>query len=149
VSSIPDASPEDHPALREALKHCSPATYYAACKFWKTRQGEDLRTLVYGVFERFVDRELRPKLAPAGDTLRLREDLGIDSLTMMEVVMIAEEALQISVANDELTRLHTLGEVQAFILAKVQGPARDSGANGTSVLNQRDLPCDREDVQRR
>ena len=112
--------PEDDPALREALKRCSPATYYAACKFRKAGQCEDLRAIVYGVFERFVDRELRPKLAQTGDTWRLREDLGLDSLTMMEVVMIAEDVLRITVSNDELTRLQTLGEVQEFILAKVQ-----------------------------
>jgi 3-hydroxyacyl-[acyl-carrier-protein] dehydratase len=116
------STPEDDPALCEALKRCSPATYYAACKFRKAGRREDLRAVVYGVFERFVERELRPKVSEAGDTLRLREDFGIDSLTMMEVVMIAEDVLGITVTNDELTKLHTLGDVQAFILAKVQSP---------------------------
>ena len=42
---------------------------------------------------------------------------------MMEVVMIAEEILPISVTNEELTHLRTLGDVQAFILAKTRHPA--------------------------
>jgi acyl carrier protein len=118
VSPNPEASPEDDPALREALKRCSPATYYAACKFKTFRRTDDLRVVVLGVVERFVERELRQKLAHADDTLRLREDLGLDSLTMMEVVMIAEEVLQITVSNEELTHLRTLADVQSFILAK-------------------------------
>jgi len=123
VSSNHDSTPEDDPALREALKRCSPATYYAACKFKNTRRSEDLRILVLGVIERFVERDLRSKLADASDTLRIREDLSLDSLTMMEVVMIAEEVLRISVSNEELTQLRTLGDVQTFILAKTASSA--------------------------
>ena len=123
VSSFHDSPPEDDPALRDALKRCSLATYYAACKFKASGRSEDLRTLVVGVIERFVERELRPKLAEASDALRLREDLAIDSLTMMEVVMIAEEVLQITVSNEELTQLRTLGDVVAFILGKTSRPS--------------------------
>ena len=114
--------PEDDPVLRETLKRCSPATYYAACKFRKTGHGDDLRAVVLGVVERFVERDLRPRLSPPTDTLRLREDLGLDSLTMMEIVMIAEEVLPISVSNEELTHLRTLGDVQTFIETKMARP---------------------------
>lgn len=123
MSTNPDSTPDDDPALREALKRCSPATYYAACKFRKLGRSDDLRAVVRGVIERFVERELRPKLEDASDSLRLREDLALDSLTMMEVVMVAEEILPISVTNEELTHLRTLGDVQAFILAKTRHPA--------------------------
>ena len=129
VSSAPDSIPEDDPALRDALKRCSPATYYAACKFKSFGHSEDLRTVVLGVIERFVERELRPKLADASETLRLREDLGLDSLTMMEVVMVAEEVVRISVSNEELTQLRTLGDVQAFMLAKTSA---STNANHTA-----------------
>lgn len=115
-------TPEDDPALRETLKRCSPATYYAACKFRKNGGSDDLRLVVAGVIERFVERELRTKLQGADDTLRLREDLGLDSLTMMEVVMIAEDVLRITVSNEELTHLRTLGDVQQFIAHKISTP---------------------------
>jgi acyl carrier protein len=123
VSPNHDPSPEDDPVLRDALKRCAPATYYAACKFKAFHRADDLRVVVLGVIERFVERELRPKLQHADDSLRLREDLGLDSLTMMEVVMIAEEVLNITVSNEELTHLRTFGEVHAFILMKTMSPA--------------------------
>ena len=118
MSSSQDSTPVDDPALREVLKRCSPATYYAACKFRTHGRSEDLRTVVVGVVERFVERELRPKLTAQGDGLRLSEDLGIDSLTMMEIVMLAEEVLPVSMSNDELGKLRTLGDVHAFMLEK-------------------------------
>ncbi len=128
-------APDDDPALRETLKRCSPATYYAACKFRATRDPELLRAVVLGVVERFVERDLRGKLQGASEevmALRLREDLGLDSLTMMEVVMIAEEVLPITISNEELTRLRTLGSVQQFIVDKV-ATGRPPAAADTSV----------------
>ena len=111
-------APEDDPVLREALKRCSPATYYAACKFRATGAAADLEHVVLGVVERFVERELRAKLQAGDDSLRVREDLGLDSLTMMEVVMVVEDVFPISVSNGELTQLHTLGDIKQFIAAK-------------------------------
>ena len=151
MSSPEDSSPEDDPVLRDALKRCSPATYYAACKFKKSRQPADLNIVVLGIMERFVERELRTKLSAAADSLRLREDLGLDSLTMMEIVMIAEEVLRITVSNEELTKLRTLGDVQAFILAKSVHPGSADAA--PVVKNQPghngwDLSAVGEDVRR-
>lgn len=111
-------APEDDSVLREALKRCSPATYYAACKFRATGSAAALQQVVLGVVERFVERDLRAKLQAGGDSLRLREDLGLDSLTMMEVVMVVEDVFPISVSNGELTQLHTIGDTKRFIAAK-------------------------------
>ncbi len=114
-------TPEDDPVLREALKRCSPATYYAACKFRATGSAVDLQQVVLGVVERFVERDRRAKLQTGDDSLRLREDLGLDSLTMMEVVMLVEEVLPICISNEELTHLQTLGDTRRFITAKHTG----------------------------
>jgi 3-hydroxyacyl-[acyl-carrier-protein] dehydratase len=122
VNPIPEPPPEDDPVLREALKRCSPATYYAACKFRATGHIEHLHALVVGVVERFVDRDLRPKLQGSAESLSrlsLTQDLALDSLTMMEIVMLAEEVLGVSISNEELTRLRTLGDVQSFVVAKI------------------------------
>ena len=113
---------EEDPVLRETLKRCSPATYYAACKYRASGDPVALRTVIDGVIERYVERDLRGQLGGAPEerrALRLREDLGLDSLTMMEVVMLAEEVVPVTISNEELTRLHSLGQVHDFMLAKV------------------------------
>lgn len=102
-------------ALRTALKRCSLSTYRAALRFRKTRNPAYLPTLVHGLLERYVSSELRAKFGPASHRLRLREDLGLDSLTMMELVMVAEEVLQVSISNEDLPRLHTVGDLQEYL----------------------------------
>jgi acyl carrier protein len=47
------------------------------------------------------------------------EDLAIDSLTMLEIVFLAEEVLQVSLDNEELRAFRTVGEVKRFIVSKL------------------------------
>ena len=114
-------APEDEAALREALKRCSPSTFEAAVQFRKTGNAEHVPAVVIGVIERFVEPDLRVKLKDADDDLRLIEDLGIDSLTMMEIVILVEDVLQMSINNDELRNLRTVGDVKTFIDCKIRG----------------------------
>lgn len=121
ISSRLDRRPAaDEAYLRETLKRCSPSTFEAACHFRQTRRTVYLPPIVLGIIERFVERSHRNKLPEAADTLRLAEDLGIDSLTMMEIVLLTEDVLQISIENDELRHLRTVGDVKLFIACKVR-----------------------------
>ncbi len=114
-------TPEDEAAVRDSLKRCSPATIEAALLFRRTLDPVHLPVIVLGVIERFVESELRPKLRDGDDDLRLVEDLGVDSLTMMEIVMLVEEVLQMQTNNDELRNLRTVGDVKTFIDCKIRG----------------------------
>jgi 3-hydroxyacyl-[acyl-carrier-protein] dehydratase len=114
-------SAEDETALRESLKRCSPATLEAAVQFRKSHDITQVPGVVIGVIERFVEPSLRSKLKEADDELRLVEDLGIDSLTMMEIVILVEDVLQMQINNDELRNLRTVGDVKTFIDCKVRG----------------------------
>lgn len=114
-------APEDEAALRESLKRCSPSTFEAAVQFRRTGNPEHVPAVVIGVIERFVEPDLRTKLKDADDDLRLVEDLGIDSLTMMEIVILVEDVLQMSINNEELRNLRTVGDVKTFIDCKIRG----------------------------
>lgn len=109
----------DDADLRETLKRCSPATYYAACKFRQTHEPRHLVEVVHGVIEYHVNRELRPKLRAEATFLHLREDLGLDSLTLVEVIMLAEEVLHISVSNEDLAAIHTVGDVEKVLSRRI------------------------------
>jgi 3-hydroxyacyl-[acyl-carrier-protein] dehydratase len=114
-------SPEDEVALRESLKRCSPSTFEAAVQFRKTGNPEHVPAVVIGIIERFVEPDLRVKLKDADDDLRVVEDLGVDSLTMMEIVILVEDVLQLTINNDELRNLRTVGDVKTFIDCKIRG----------------------------
>ena len=112
---------EDDANLREAIKRCSAATYEAAAQFRKTGNIEHLPDIVLGIIERYVEPDLRAKLKDADDDLRIIEDLGIDSLTMMEIVILVEDVLQMTINNEELRHLRSVGDVKIFIECKVSG----------------------------
>jgi 3-hydroxyacyl-[acyl-carrier-protein] dehydratase len=110
---------EDDKYLRDALKRCSPSTQEAACAYRRTRSPDHLPAIIHGVIEHYTEREMRAKLSRNRDSLRLIEDLAIDSLTMLEIVFLAEEVLQITIDNDELRPFRTVGDVKSFITAKL------------------------------
>jgi acyl carrier protein len=110
---------QDDAALRDALKRCSPATREAAIAFRRTRDPEFLPAIVHGLVEHYVEREVRAKLSNDEDSLRLVEDLAIDSLTMMEIVFLAEDVLQISIDNEELRPFRTVGDIKKFLVSRV------------------------------
>ena len=112
---------EEESALRESLKRCSAATLEAAVQFRKSHDIAQVPVIVIGVIERFVEPGLRAKLKESDDELRLVDDLGIDSLTMMEIVILVEDVLQMQINNDELRNLRTVGDVKTFIDCKVRG----------------------------
>lgn len=112
---------EDEGVLRDSLKRCSPPTIEAAIAYRKTQEFSHLPAIIIGVIERFVEPDLRVKLKVADDDLRLVEDLGIDSLTMMEIVILVEDVVQMQINNDELRNLRTIGDIKTFIDCKVRG----------------------------
>ncbi len=107
--------------LRDALKRCRPETIDAAVAYRQTGDTALLPIVITGVVERFVEPELRPRLADADDTLRLSEDLGLDSLTMMEIVLLVEEVFHINITADEMRHLCTLGQIKTFLACKARG----------------------------
>jgi 3-hydroxyacyl-[acyl-carrier-protein] dehydratase len=115
-------SAEEEAVVRESLRRCSEKTIEAAVAYRKTGSTAHLPVLILGIFERFVEPDLRPRLALGdSDDLRVIEDLGLDSLTMMEIVMLVEEVAKTQIANDELRHLSTIGDIKAFVDCRARG----------------------------
>ena len=108
--------------LRVLLRHCSPSTYLAAVRFRAERDPALLPAILYGIIEHYVARSLRPKLQAPAHEVRLVEDLALDSLTLMELVILVDATLELSLQPDELPRLRTLSDLQHFIAAKLTCP---------------------------
>jgi 3-hydroxyacyl-[acyl-carrier-protein] dehydratase len=131
----PAFTAEDDAHLLDALKRCSPSTREAAREFRKTGSADCLPAIVNGLIEHYVDPDVRAKLSRSDDRLRLVEDLAIDSLTMLEIVFLAEDVLQISIDNEEIRPFRTVGDIKAFLAAKLgrvypQGLTLSSGSPG-------------------
>ena len=60
-----------------------------------------------------VDRsEMKP-------SAKILEDLGADSLDVVELVMALEEAFDIEIPDDEAERMNTIGDVEAYVAGQV------------------------------
>ncbi len=116
-------------SLRTALKRCSAETVEAAIRYRTTGDPAAIPPVVYGIIERHLSPENARNLATAPQSTKLITDLGIDSLTLLEIVLSIEETLNISIENDELREIQTLGEVKDFITGKISGGSREATAS--------------------
>ncbi|WP_309398108.1 acyl carrier protein [Cerasicoccus maritimus] len=113
-------TPEQEENLRDSLKRCTPETIEAAIAFRNEGDVSQAPVVIIGIIQRFCEPEVRPKLKEAGaDDLQIMDDLGLDSLTMVDVVMLVEESLDITIDNSELADLQTIGDVKKFVSAKL------------------------------
>jgi 3-hydroxyacyl-[acyl-carrier-protein] dehydratase len=112
----------------EILKDCSTKTKAAVLCYRKNKDVKSLSIIVIGIIEKHLEDEYKLVLKSGGDDLLITEDLGIDSIIMMEVVMNIEEVLNLSVPNEELTDLRSVGDLKFYLEKKSQGlpiPSRE------------------------
>jgi 3-hydroxyacyl-[acyl-carrier-protein] dehydratase len=125
---MPAFTSEDDARIRDALRRCSALTRDAACAFRRTGNEDYLPDVVRGLIEHFVERDARATLRNGGDCLRLAEDLGVDSLTLLEIVFLAEDVLQVSIDNEDLRPCRTVGDIRDFLAAKLRPCRPDEAA---------------------
>lgn len=105
--------------LRDSLKRCSAETREAAREYRRTGNVACVPAIIHGLIEHYIEPDARSKLNASDDSVRLAEDLAIDSLTMLEIVFLAEEVLQVSIDNEDLRPFRTVGDINRFVAAKL------------------------------
>lgn len=136
--------PADESELRDVLKHCSAATYEAACRYRKTGEARLVPVIVGGVIERYLERDSRARFGHMRDDLRLIEDLGLDSLTMMEIVSQVEDALRITISDADLRHFRTLGDVRQYVECRAADAAPAVASDPTLPAKINGAPTVRE-----
>jgi acyl carrier protein len=122
----------DHSDLDEALRRCTPETFAAAKRYRETGDVTAIPVIVFGIIDRYQPATAPVQLADADESTRLIEDLGLDSLTLLEIVMSIEEVLQIRIANEELRGIRTLAQLNKFLAAKISGEETAASEPATS-----------------
>lgn len=103
------------------MRRCAPDAIDAAVKFQTSKDPSLVPTIVLGIIERYVEPQNREKVRQSSDDTRLYDDLGIDSLMMVEIVMTIEETLSVTAPDEELRSLRTIGDVKNYLDAKLRG----------------------------
>ncbi|HEV7869549.1 MAG TPA: acyl carrier protein [Chthoniobacteraceae bacterium] len=109
--------------LRRTFKRCSPETLESILSFRRTGNLEEIPVIVRGIVRRFLREETRAIFDQAGPETSLAS-LGVDSLTMLEIILDVQEALDISIEDSELKQMQTVGDVDQFLLQKITSLSR-------------------------
>lgn len=101
--------------FQELLKRCPEGTLEALLSYRDTHSPAALNTFLIGCIKRHADDEYHEVLDSGGKEVSFIDDLGIDSMTMMEIVMMVETCLNIQIDNQDLMSVRTLGDLDTFI----------------------------------
>jgi acyl carrier protein len=114
------------PTPVELLKHFPACVRESFARFAATRDPVAADEVVIAIVRDHVPARKQGSTPPVlDDSMSLTADLGIDSVSIADAVFMLEDVFAVSIANKELVRLRTIGDLRAFIRTKL---ASQSGA---------------------
>ncbi len=89
--------------------------------FAETGDMAALDTVVFGILQFYLPKKPAGQVASLPGSTRLIDDLGCDSLTMMDMVFLTEGLFDIKIDDAALPRILTLDDLRAHLRHLVQG----------------------------
>jgi 3-hydroxyacyl-[acyl-carrier-protein] dehydratase len=105
---------EETEQIRHNFRRCREGTADAIVDLRRTGDIELIPTIVRGIVWRYVREETQPAVEQATPETPLGS-LGIDSLTMMEIVLDVQDALNLTIEDSDLKQMKTIGDVIGFL----------------------------------
>lgn len=110
------ASGED---LRDGLRGFPASCIEAALRYQSFGRMEDFDATLRGLIGFHLPRRARPLPRTLGESLKLREDLGLDSLALMELAFKLEELFGIEIDPSGTPGITTVGQLQQLVRSQV------------------------------
>ena len=99
----------------ESLDGFPPEVVVAYLAFAEKGSPADLDTVVFGVLRFYLVKKPAGDLAAMPGSTRLIEDLGCDSLTMMDTVFMVESILDLKLDDERLAGLKTIDDLRNYL----------------------------------
>jgi acyl carrier protein len=125
MTSQPDQPQEDK--LREKLEPFPPEFQAQVLAYRRAPSPNGLEAIVRGILDYHGGEIFREQHALKQDGVRLVEDLGFDSLALVDLSFQAEEFIGVVIQLEDFPKIKTLGELQAFLRAKAFPAAGAAG----------------------
>ena len=109
--------------IRETLDGFPPRITAAYVAFAESGEQANLDVVVLGVLQFYLAKKPKESLDTLPGSTRLVDDLGCDSLTMMDTVFMVESLFDIKVDDNELARLATLDDLRDHLRKLVKDSA--------------------------
>jgi acyl carrier protein len=108
-------SAEAQKRIRETLVGFPPRTISAYQAFSEGGDAGNLDIVVLGVLHFYLAKKPVGTLDTLPGTTRLIEDLGCDSMTMLDTVFMVETLFNVRIDDQELTQLATLDDLRLYL----------------------------------
>jgi acyl carrier protein len=118
-----ELSAQQSDKLRRNFKRCGEETIEAILKFRQDGGVSAVPLIARGIISRYLRDEAKEAIASAAPETPL-SSLGVDSLTMLEIILDVQEALDISIEDSELKGLQTIGDVYQLLMDKAAAQGR-------------------------
>ena len=105
---------EEIEQIRHNFRRCREGTADAIIELRRRGDLELIPTIVRGIVWRYVRDETQPAVDGATAEAPLAS-LGIDSLTMMEIVLDVQDALNVTIEDADLKKMKTIGDLIEFL----------------------------------
>jgi 3-hydroxyacyl-[acyl-carrier-protein] dehydratase len=119
VRSVLSEAGSSSSKLRQLLRGFPESTVLACEKYEATADPEVLETAVCGVIQHYLEKPPAVDVVHMPGTTRLVADLGLDSLTMIEMIFLIEDLFGAKVPHEELIKITTLDELRALLRARL------------------------------
>lgn len=117
MSEIFDKTPEQR--LQEKLEAFTPEFQQLVLAYKKQPTPEGLEQIVLGLMAYHGGENFTAKLAEKGGAVLIVEDLGFDSLTLVDISFQAEEFVGFIIQIQDFANIRTLAELQAFLRGRI------------------------------
>lgn len=118
-SPLPSSQPPAPRDCDELLRHLPPDARASFRRFQAEGDVAALDVVMSAILEDFIPRHPGTPIGESPAETRLIEDLGFDSLAITELVFFTEELFGITIANEELLQVRTIGQLREFVRRKV------------------------------
>lgn len=118
-SSVPAPNASSPDKTDELLRHLPAEARAAFRRFQAEHDAAALDPVISAILEDYIPRAPARPIAECPPETKLIEDLGFDSLAITELVFFTEELFGITIANEEVLQVQTIGDLRAFVRRKV------------------------------
>jgi 3-hydroxyacyl-[acyl-carrier-protein] dehydratase len=113
--------------IDERFLNCNPETVEAIRAYRRSRDPKLVHPIVHGIIEKYLPPEQRKQTPDAMTSLNA---FGIESVTLMEIILDIQDALDLVITDEELRNLRGFDDATKLLSAKVA--ALSAQPNGQS-----------------
>ncbi|GEM_PF-4570141 len=109
--------------IDERFLNLNSQTVDAIREYRKTHKPELVQTIVTGIVEKYLPPDMRDR---APEAMKSLNAFGIESVTLMEIILDIQDALGLDITDNELRGLKNFDDATNLLRGKVQALAGQS-----------------------